>query len=85
MRGSHMQAAIPGKIAVPAFSDTVDFAKAPSRWLVFTAAGNVSVLPADDPTPVTIAVTAGMKLDIAVKRVRSTGTTVGAGTIIAGC
>lgn len=57
-------------------SDSTDLTLAPCRALWIGAAGNVSVVMADDTTITFTGVNAGTLLPISVKRVRSTGTTV---------
>lgn len=47
----------------------------PYRSFMVAAAGNVSVVAADDTTPVTVYVAAGVPIPIEVKQVRATGTT----------
>lgn len=51
------------------------------KALRFNAAGNVTLRAVDDTADVTIAVTVGMVLNVRVKHVRATGTTVAANSI----
>lgn len=59
-------------------SDGADLPDGPCRSLYVGAAGNVSVIAADDTSPVTfVGVPAGVTLPVRAKRVRATGTTAG--------
>jgi hypothetical protein len=66
-------------VVVP--SNTVDLPTVP-RALFFKAAGNV-VLSGSDGVDITLAVTAGQRLDLRPTRIKATGTTVTATNIIA--
>lgn len=70
------------KVVTP--SDTVDLPSGPCRALIFTGAGNITLITAQGSS-ITIAISAswfGIQY-MRAKRVMATGTTISAGNIIA--